>query len=410
MKMAHDALANAYVLFFDYPKAAETFDRTAGVDHFSSEQRKEAAQQAISLYASLGDKSGMQRAHTAFIGLGATPAEAAQAEFLVKSAALKAWDPYSPDEGANRSAREGAEAAMREYYDRNRSNPGAFRLTVEAAYWVAKAKNAAGSGEEARWWQETESAFDLYRQTAPANPDGTSAALGSKEAAFAAEAAFRLVDAQVKQGFAYDSGTARFRGTPQEVLMQYRDAAKEAKSWFDRLTRVVDNYASPEWGTAAIARQGTLYDSLRSALYNTRPPDLVMFDEKTEAILRRAEESDNLDLQEKADALRVRAETTWQDTREQEIAAADQVMVDRYARAIFMAKKYNETNPAILRAIGRLAFFTELLGDAKLRTYIGRVPEVKYSDGMYLRSRPGLVTAPKPSGLPPSSPAQGGVQ
>jgi hypothetical protein len=410
LKMAYDALANAYVLFFDYPKAAETFDRTAAVEHFSSEQRKEAAQQAISLYASLGDQAGMKRAHSAFIALGATPAEAAQADFLVKSAALKAWDRFSPDEGANRSAREGAEAAMSEFYERNRSNPGAFKLDVEAAYWAAKAKNAAGSSDEARWWQETQSAFDLYRQTAPANPDGTSSALGSREAGFAAEAAFRLVDAQIKQSFAYDSGSVRFKGTPQEVLTQYRDAAKEAKTWFDRLGSIVDAYASPEWGTAAIARQGTLYDSLRSALYNTRPPDLVMFDEKTEALLRRAEESDNLDLQEKADALRVRAENSWQDTRDREIASADQVMVDRYARAIFMAKKYNVTNPAILRAIGRLAFFTELLGDAKLRTYLGRVPEVHYSDGMYLRSRPGLVTPPKPSGLAPASPAQGGLQ
>jgi tetratricopeptide (TPR) repeat protein len=408
LKMAYDALANAYVLFFDYPKAAATFDRTAAVGHFSAEDRKASAQQAIGLYASLGDRAGMQRAETLFDGLGATPAEAAQVDFLVKSAALKAWDPYSPDTGANRTAREGVETAMREYYDRNSSNPGAFRYVVEAAYWVAKAKNAAGSNEESRWWQQTVAAFDLHRQTAEPNEDGTSSALGSPQASLAAEAAYRLLDAQVKTDFDYDSGRHRFKGTPQEVLTQYSGAAVRAKDWYDRLGRIVDDYASPEWGTAAIARQGTLYDSLRSALYNTRPPDLVMFDEKTEAILRRAEESDNLDLQEKADALRVKAETTWQDTREREIGGADQVMVDRYVRAIFMAQKYNVTNPAIVRAIQRLAFFTELLGDAKIRTYAGAVPEVQYTDGMYLRSRPGLVTAPEPNGLVPAAPSQGG--
>jgi hypothetical protein len=157
-----------------------------------------------------------------------------------------------------------------------------------------------------------------------------------------------------------------------------------------------------------VARQGTLYDSLRSALYNTRPPDLVMFDAKTEAILQRAEESDNLDLQEKADALRVKAETSWQDTRDREIAGADQVMVDRYARSIWMARRYNATNPAIVRAIQRLAFFTELIGDDKMRSYMQRVPEINYVDGMFMRLRPGLVTAPKPDGLVPAAPVQGG--
>src|SRR5690606_4481513 len=149
----------------------------------------------------------------------------------------------------------------------------------------------------------------------------------------------------------YDTGHHRFRGTPQEVLVDFQASAKEAKTWFDRLQRIIDDYASPEWGTAAVARQGTLYDSLRTGLYNTRPPDLVMFDKKTDAMLRRAEESDNLELQEKADAIRVQVETAWQETRDRELEGADKVMVDRYARAITMARRYNVSNPAVVRAI-----------------------------------------------------------
>ena len=56
------------------------------------------------------------------------------------------------------------------------------------------------------------------------------------------------------------------------------------RSWYDKLQHVVDAYVSPEWTTAAIARQGSLYDSLRTGLYNTRPPELKMFDAKTEAL------------------------------------------------------------------------------------------------------------------------------
>src|SRR5262249_8137879 len=61
LKLAYDALANAYVLFFDYPKAAETFRTVSETDSFSQDQRREAAQQALSLYASLNDTKGMTR-------------------------------------------------------------------------------------------------------------------------------------------------------------------------------------------------------------------------------------------------------------------------------------------------------------------------------------------------------------
>ncbi len=44
----------------------------------------------------------------------------------------------------------------------------------------------------------------------------------------------------------------------------------EAKKCYDKLQHVIDAYVSPEWTTAAIARQGSLYDSLRTGLYNTR--------------------------------------------------------------------------------------------------------------------------------------------
>lgn len=407
LKMAYDALGNAYVLFFDYPKAAETFDTVSKVGHFANDERRGAAQQAMNLYASLGDVAGMKAARDRFAQMGATRAELAEADFVVASSVLKEWDQFSPDTGANGNARKRAEVAMRNYYDANKQNPDARKYTVEAAYWVAKMKAASRQGTERGWWESAIAAFAQYRDEAPRGPDGTSSALGSREANFAAEGAFVLLDAEIRGAFDYDTGHHRFRGTPQQVLADYQKAAQQAKVWFDRLQKIVDDYASPEWGTAAFARQGSLYDSLRTGLYNTRPPELVMFDKKMEATLKRAEESDNLELQEKADAIRVQVESAWQQSRDRELEGADRVMVDRYGRAITMARRYNVSNPAIVRAIQRLAFFTDVIGEAKLSTYTQAIPELNYTPGMFLRIRPGLVTSPDSGAMPPPAPYSG---
>jgi hypothetical protein len=110
-------------------------------------------------------------------------------------------------------------------------------------------------------------------------------------------------------------------------------------------------------------------------------------------------------LQEKADAMRMNVENAWRDARDKELEAADQVMVDRYGNSITLARRYNVSNPAVVRAIQRLAFFTDVVGEAKLSQYTSAVKDLSYSPGLFLRLRPGLVTAPRAEGLLPPVPA-----
>lgn len=407
LKMAYDALANAYVLFFDYPKAAKTFEQIADNNHFSQDDRRASAQQAMNLSASLGDNAAMARDRDVFARLGASNRDLAEADFVSASAALKQWDGLSPDKGANAQARQRAEAVMKKYYETREKDPDATEFLVEAAYWLAKMKRSAKDPQEAQWWQRSITAFIRFRTSAPVNEQGANTALGSRQANMAAEGAFAMLDDDIRARFDYETGHHRFRGTPQQVLESYQKAAIEAKSWYDQLQAVVDQYGSPEWGTAAIARQGSLYDSLRSGLYNTRAPELVMFDKKTEDLLRRAEESDNMELQEKADAVRTRVETAWADQRDRELASADQVAVDRYGGALVLARRYNVNNAAVVRAIRRLAFLTDVVGEQKLQNYASRVNGLGYSEGMFLRLRPGMVTVPPAELVPPSAPEPG---
>ena len=225
---------------------------------------------------------------------------------MIASSALKQWDPAEPGprrqpEGAR--ARRGGDASL--LRSQRARTPRRAQFAVEAAYWARQDQaRRAATRREASGGTTTKQAFERYRAGARRKPDGTSAALGSRQAGIrrrgGVHAARRRSSARASTT---RPGHHRYAGTTVEVLDQYRKGAAEAQKSLRRSCNTsVDDYASPEWATAAIARQGSLYDSLRTGLYNTRPPALKMFDKKTEALLSRAENSDNLELQEQADA------------------------------------------------------------------------------------------------------------
>ncbi|MGC4092089.1 MAG: hypothetical protein QM756_30250 [Polyangiaceae bacterium] len=403
LKSAYDALAAAYVLFFNYPRAAETYDKISNNQNFKQADRRESARQALQLYASLGDRTGMTRARERFQNLGASPKEMAEADFIVASADLKRWDPYSGDTGANATARRAAQRTMEDYYNANKNKDAAAQYVVQAAYWSARTRKAVSAGDTNKWWDSTISAFEKWKRLAPQTA-GKSSALGSREAGMAAEGEFSLVDEELAKKFDYEAGLHRYRGTVVEVMQKYRADVVEAKKWDEKLQHIVDAYVAAEWTAAALARQGTVWDSVRTGLYNTRPPELKMFDAKQEALLKKAESSDNPDLQAKADEIRVSVQQGWRDSREKELAGADELMIDRYGKSIMVARRYSVSNPAVTRAIRRLAFFTDVVGEAKMKQYTAGVKDLNYTDGMFLRMRPGQVVSPQPVGSPPPLP------
>ncbi len=399
LKDAYDALAGSYVLFFDYPKAAQTFDKISSIEHFLPAARRDAARQAMSLYSSLGDQTAMQKSRDRFKNLGASPKEIAEADYIIASSDLKKWDEYSPDTGANQTARKNAQNSMMNYYDANKKRNEAAQYVVHAAYHVAKTKVASGAGDTDKWWRNTMDAWEAYKKVAPSK-DGKNTAIGSPEATMAAQAEYTMLDQEITKKFDYESGHHRFKGTPVQVIEAYRKQAGVAKQWYDKLQTIIDKYVSPEYSTVAIARQGTLYDSLRTGLYNVRPPELQMFDKKQEAMLKKAEESDNPDLQEKVDAIRVKVQQAWRDARDKEINGADEIMVDRYGNAIMLSRRYNVSHPGVIHAIRRLAFFTDVIGEAKMKQFTAKVKDLNYTEGMFLKMRPGQVTRPEPEGMP----------
>jgi hypothetical protein len=264
---------------------------------------------------------------------------------------------------------------------------------------MAQAQAAAKSPDLNRWRKRTIDAFEKWKRLAP-REQGRNIALGSEEASMAAEVDYAMIDERLKRSYDYESGFHRYKGTPVQVVTKYNKDAVSAKKWFDQLQHIVDAYVSPQWTTVAVARQGSLYDSLRTGLYNTRPPELKMFDAKTEALLKKAERSDNLELQEKADAVRVKVRQAWRDKRDQELRSADRIMVDRYATSVTLARRFNVSSPQVTQAIRRLAFVADLIGEGQMTQFASSVQELKYQPGMFAKMRPGLVTAPQPNVKP----------
>jgi hypothetical protein len=407
LKDAYDALSSSYVLFFNYRQAAETYDTIAKNQRFEHAARRDAARNAVLLYANIGDHDKMISSRQTFMDLQPPAEQKADIDFLVASADLKAWDETGPDEGANHGARVKALGTMQAYYSANKGNTGASQFVVQAAYHSSKLFAAGRDTAKAKdWCKNTRDAFDRYRG-AVGLVEGKSKAIGSVEADMAAECAYRAVEERIKEDFDYDTGHHRYVGVIDKVKKAFDDDLKKANDvYFKDLQNVITAYGSRNWSVAARARQGSLYDSCRTGLYNARPPGLKLYTPKEEKLLKMAETSDRDDLQQQADAIRQKRREDWRSARERSLNDADQAMVKFYAEAIAWAKAYKVRNSAVDFAIQRLAFFTDIIGDAKLREWTQGIvdPETnkpfEYQDGLFLRTRPGMTPPLTPDGLP----------
>ena len=414
LAQAYDALSTTYYGFFNYQRAAETYDKIAAITRFDEKRRKEAARNAMVLYANIGqrDRAGLNY-HT-FISLHPTADEKANADFLLADYDFKQWNPDGADSGTNHSEREAAETAEQAFYNANRSNPAAAKYALLAAYQNFKMKKTVGDPGYATWAKTTISAWEFFRAHAPTT-NGKSEATSPPFADYGAEAEFTLIDDRVKKEYDYETGHHKYAGATEDVIGKYDKSgqevkpgkyqtdAKDAQKYDDELAHILSTYPSVEWVPAAIARQGTLYDSLRTGLYNATPPAVKYFTPQQEKLLKQLEDSGRDNLIAQAQDLRDTVKEQWRAKKERELAGADELMVRRYATAVALARQYNVRNAQVTHAIGRLAYFTDIIGEAKMRDYVTKTKDpndpmklrmLSYTDGMYVQSRPGLTATP----------------
>jgi tetratricopeptide (TPR) repeat protein len=415
---AYDALGTTYYSFFNYQRAAETYEKVAENERFDIEKRKVAAKNAMVIYASMGQREKFTSQYKTFVSLKPNADERANADYILATYDYKQWNPKSGDSGQNKTTRVAAEAMLSDFYAKNARNAASVKYVVEAAYYIAKLRKAGGDDNRS-WLKSTISAWDRMKATAPPNKEGKSPALDAPYVDYVAEAEFTLLDEEITAKYDVDA-LHKYEGAVSDVIGKfdpatgkqtsvgkYQKTAAEADKWDKQLERIGRTYPSLEWVPAVIARQGSLWDRLRTGLYNTVPPKLKYFTAQEDAFLKKMEDSGREDLMAKADQIRDAAKDGWRSKKERELGGSDLLMVKRYASAVSIARRYNVKNTQTQKAIGRLAYFTDIIGDAKMREYVTQTTDpvdptgaqkLTYKDGQYVQTRPGVTAVPPPNG------------
>lgn len=415
---AYDALGTTYYSFFNYQRAAETFEKVANSERFDAEKRKSASKNAMVLYAAMGQRDKMGSQYRVYVSLKPSAEEKTSADYLVATYDYKQWNPKGGDTGQNRTVRQSAQTALEDFA---RKAP-AGKYKVEAVYFLAKMKKTVGEANRTQL-KAVVAAWEDYKRVAPAGKDGKSAAFEPPYVDYAAEADFTMVDEDIKEK--YDSDTRhKYAGSIEEILGKfdpktqktlkagkYQVNADEADKWDKQLERIVRTYPSLEWVPATLARQGSIWDALRTGLYNTVPPALKYYTPAQEKFLKQMEDSGRPELEDKAAEIRDATREGWRSKKESELKGSDTLMIRRYASAVHLAKKYNIKNAQTSRAVSRLAYFTDILGDPKMKDYVTQTADpadankkLEYKDGQFIQSRPGMASVAPPNGLAPVLP------
>jgi hypothetical protein len=405
-KRADDALAASYLARFDFASAAAIEDEIGKNRRFDAKERRAAVKNAVLLHANGGDRDKLLAARGTFLSLDPPVDERAEVDFVVASAELKAWDEKGSDAGENGAARARATAAMERYFDAFKDHPETGKYLVQAAYAAAKTRRAGRDRQATAWCAKAVRAFDSARSTGKE-------LVGPAEAELAAECAYRAIDEELAAGWDYDTGHHRYQGVVDRVKRQFEDDNRKASdTWFKRLEDVITRYQSRTWSVAARARQASLYDATRTGLFQAQPPALKLYTPHEEQVLAAADASDNDTAKQAADDLRQRRRELWRVVRGRSLAEADAAMVKFYVEAVLWARAWKARNASVELAVQRLAFFTDLLGDARIREMSAGVidPETRrpfvYRDGMFLLSRPGASTPIESDGRAAPLPVQ----
>jgi hypothetical protein len=429
LQIAYDELGTTYYGFFNYPKAAETYDKLASTERFEKAKRKDAARNAMTLYNAIGQRDKMLAQYRIVNKLDPTTEERANYDYLVADFDYRQWNKDGRDEGTNRQARLQAQASLNGFYNTNKGNAAAAKYQLEAIWKVAKLRKAGADPAYKDAFRNTITAWDFMKTRGVIGKDGKSEALSPPYADYGAEAEFTLLDEEIRDKFDYDTGHHNYQSMNAEQIMgkvdqktgkfvktgQYQEDAKKADEYDQKLQHIVSTYPSLEFVPAAIARQGSLYDSLRTGLYYCAGKKFndQLIPAQFQATLKQMKASGVDKLVDQAENIEATIKQGWRDKRDQEINAADEIMVRRYAQAHALAKAYNVKHQTVTRALGRLAYFTDIVGDPKMRQYVTgttdptdpmKTRKLSYSDGMYLQARPGLTALPSMSGVAEPAP------
>ena len=382
---AHQQIGAASRATFDFARAARAYEAIALGPRFAPAERLDAAESAISLFGGLGDRERALRSYRAASQLEPTPDVRVRLDFLI-------------------AERDPTERSLVAFHAANRANPAAAAYAVEAIWKVAKLRRANHDDTGARAaFAQTLSAWSFMLLRGPVR-NGRPDATAPPWADYAAEAELTLLDDELRDTFDYETNHHRWATVDVDAILGMSggwtqrgfewlpnanpglsDKATRAADQLDgRLQHIVGTYPSLQYVPAAIARQGTLHDSLLEAwrACACTSKARILGGSMTQAFLR------TLTAAQRAEAEAALVEQ-FLDKRTRAIATLEELAIRRYAKAAALGAAYTSATPMVRHARWRLTYFTETVADAAMRTYVGK----GYVSGMFAQP-PSIGAAP----------------
>jgi hypothetical protein len=352
----------------------------------------------------------------------------AEMDWVVAQFEYTQWKQNQSD-GAQRTR---ATSALEGYYRKYDGKAGATPYALEAAYEVAFIRKSANDQQFRDWYKKLMSSFKAYKEGAKAATDG------SRFADWAAEADYFFVNEQIEKEWD-PSGTLVYNGTSDDVIKKIDKDIDKREKLFLELERIRGYYQSRRYLPILLAREGTLYDQHRQALVKgkiqaidpAKEKQINDLEEKCRKILEddnsseKAKENCQSTL-DKMDDVRKQLGQRWIKAREGYIHDMEMRLLQRYAAGFLRGRQFGVKDALVVRAVQRLAYYTDLLTDPKLREYLSPKagsPEEKewktaypdafqYRDQMFKQARPGAESSPPatvetPVAPGPTSPAKG---
>jgi len=299
-------------------------------------------------------------------------------------------------------------------------------------------QQSAGDPGYKNWLHAIISDWEYFKNN-PATISGPDGKKGSVTAAdppfnnYAGEADYVLVDEKVHADWDYATGHHRYKGTVIDVKKAVDKDLADLKKYQADLLRVKDTYKGASQ-VSALARIGTLYDSVRMGLDLAAPT--YVSPETSAKLLKFQKLADMLDsgklkdadcqaqlhvscadaadkIQQAIDDTKDALRSQWRQTKDTYLKDITQEMVNDYAGAAVLARKLNLKDTAVQNGVARLAYFTDYLGDPTMQSFVEAAPDplgqgtkLAYTPGEFLHWRSGVLSTPAPTGEPAPLPAK----
>lgn len=412
-KKALGELGRTYLQAFDYTAAAKHYDEVAGRTLMEPGERRDAAFNAVVLQANLGNRDKMTAARKTFLGFNPSAAEKAEVDFIVAEFEYKQWR-TNPKDAAQRGK---AISALDGYYTQYKNQAPASKYVVDVAYDMASLRKDSNEANFRDWYKKV---IDAFGNFAAGNKDAKS----SKESDYGAEAAYFFTNEKIEKDWDNAPGQKPkiiYEGTAKVVSAKLEADDKKRRAYLEELENNIKTYLSPKWTPVVYAREGSVNDTMRSALARSKvevldpavKKQIDDIEKKAQKTLEdpNAKPEDQARAQallEKADSIRQNVNSEWKKRRDAYYAVLEPEMIDRYARSYLRGRQFNVKDAWVTRAVQRLAYYTDQLEDVKMGQYLIQVekdfPGFKYRNQMFKQARPGGISAPLPSVEAPVSP------